>query len=192
MSAMKLCFCPPILVLLTFAISNFGAIAAEPRSDNVGIGPSFKGPIGLQLYSLRADFAKDVPGTLAKVRNYGLKYVELAGTYDLSPEKFKQALDMARLTAVSGHFPYERFRDDPEGAARDARTLGLRYAGCAWIPHEDSFDESECRHANTDFNRAGEVLAKQGIRFFYHTHGYEFQPHGQATLFDMLMEGTKP
>ena len=52
----------------------------------VGTGPSFKGPLGLQLYSLRDQFAKDVPGTLDKVRDMGFTDVELAGTYGMSPE----------------------------------------------------------------------------------------------------------
>lgn len=30
------------------------------------------------------------------------------------------------------------------------------------------------------------------MKFFYHTHGYEFQPHGNGTLFDLMMAGTKP
>ena len=42
------------------------------------------------------------------------------------------------------------------------------------------------------FNRAGEALAKHGIKFFYHTHGYEFLPYGNGTLFDLLMSETKP
>src|SRR5437762_3551754 len=132
---------------LTFSLSHLAIWAAEKNTEKTGIGPAFKGPIGLQLYSLRADFAKDVPGTLAKVQGYGLKYVELAGTYDLPPEKFKQMLDAHGLTAISGHFPYERLRDDPEGVASDAKKLGLRYAGCAWITHQDRFDEKECRGA---------------------------------------------
>jgi sugar phosphate isomerase/epimerase len=33
-------------------------------------------------------------------------------------------------------------------------------------------------------------MAKQGLKFFYHCHGYEFQPHGQGTLFDLLMQET--
>ena len=36
------------------------------------------------------------------------------------------------------------------------------------------------------------ALAGHGVKFFYHTHGYEFQPYGQGTLFDLLMEETKP
>jgi len=30
------------------------------------------------------------------------------------------------------------------------------------------------------------------LKFFYHTHGYEFQPHGEGTLFDLLMAETNP
>src|SRR5262249_26790628 len=95
---------------------SFGsALAAE---HEVGIGPSFKGPVGLQLYSLRASFAKDVPGTLDKVKSFGIKYVELASTYNLPHEQFKKMLDERGLVGVSVHFPYERFRDDAEGIAR--------------------------------------------------------------------------
>lgn len=152
----------------------------------------FKGPIGLQLYSLRADFAKDVPGTLQKVPAYGIKNVELAGTYNLSPAEFKAMLAANKLKPVSGHFPYDRYRDDLEAVVRDAKALGLQYAGCAWIPHQGDFDEKECRDAIAVFNRAGEALSKKGIKFFYHTHGYEFQPYGSRTLFDLLVEETKP
>src|SRR5213083_119039 len=101
-------------------------------------------PVGLQLYSLRADFAKDVPGTLQKVHDYGIKLVELAGTYNLSPEQFREALKQHDLKAVSGHFPYEKYRDDLDAVVHDAKTLGLQYAGCAWIPHEGNFDEKTC------------------------------------------------
>ena len=183
----------PLLELLgsvALAFLTNSAVAADRNS--VGVGPSFSGPIGLQLYSLRDQFAKDVPATLDQVRTFGFEFVELAGTYNLAPEKFKELLDRRGLKPVSGHFPFERYRDDVEGIARDAKALGLRYVGCAWIPHNDPFDEKTCREAAAVFDRAGEALAKQGLRFFYHTHGYEFQPHGDGTLFDLLMAGTKP
>src|SRR5690348_15099316 len=127
-----------------------------------GIGPSFKGPIGLQLYSLRAQFGKDVSGTLDEVKNFGFKYAELAGTYGLSPEKFKEELKARGVRAVGAHFDYTRYRDDPEGVAKEAKALGLSYAGCAWIPHTGDFDEKTCREAIGVFNKAGEVMAKHG------------------------------
>ncbi len=153
---------------------------------------SFKTNAGLQLYSLRDDFKKDVPGTLKKVQSFGIRLVELAGTYDLAPDKFRGLLAAHNLQPVSSHFSYDRFRDDPEGVAREAKALGVQYAGCAWITHTGTFDEKQCRGAIEVFNRAGAILAKQGLKFFYHTHGYEFQPHGQGTLFDLLMAETKP
>lgn len=165
---------------------------SAPAKD-AGIGPSFKGPLGLQLYSLRDYFAKDVPGTLDKVRDLGFKYVELAGTYGMSPEQFKAELESRGLTAVSGHYPYAQFKNDPESIAAEAKALGLKYAGCAWIDHDgDNFDEAKAREAIDVFNKAGAVLAKSGIKFFYHTHGYEFRPYADGTLFDLMMKGTDP
>lgn len=171
-------------------VSAFISGAAEPHG--AGIGPSFKGPLGLQLYSLRGEFIRNVPVTLEKVKAFGFREVELASTYNLSPERFKQMLDANGLKAVGGHYPFERYRDDAEGIAREAKTLGLEYVGCAWIPHEAPFDEKECREAIAVFNRAGEALAKHGLKFFYHVHGYEFHPYGDGTLLDLMMKETKP
>jgi len=164
----------------------------KATAASVGTGPSFKGPVGIQLYSLREQFKKDVPGTLDEVKSWGIKYVELAGTYDVPPDQFKAQLQARGIEAVSGHFPYERYRDDVEGVAREAKALGLKYAGCAWIPHGDPFDEKTCREGIAVFNKAGEALAKQGLKFFYHVHGYEFQPHGDGTLLDLMMAETNP
>ena len=166
---------------------------AAPKT-NVGTGPSFNGPVGLQLYSLRNQFDKDVPGTLDEVKGFGIKYAELAGTYKMSPEAFRSAIEQRGIKAVSAHFPYERYGSD-EGLiaiVNEAKALGLEYAGCAWIPHQGDFDEKTCRGAAALFNRAGAELAKHGLKFFYHTHGYEFQRYGEGTLFDLLMKETDP
>jgi sugar phosphate isomerase/epimerase len=163
---------------------------SHPRQT--GTGESFKGPVGLQLYSLREQFAKDVTATLDQVRGFGIEYVELAGTYKIPPEKFKALLDARGLKPISGHFPYERYRDQVEEVASEAKALGLQYVGCAWIPHKFPFDEKTAREAIAVFNRAGEALAKHGLKFFYHIHGFEFQPHGNGTLFDLIMAETKP
>src|SRR3954462_6537817 len=173
---------------LAIAATIVSSVFAAP----VGTGKSFKGPVGLQLYSLREQFKKDVPGTLDEVKGFGIKYAELAGTYNLSPESFRSELEKRGIEAVSGHFGFERYRDDLPNVVREAKALGLKYSGCAWIPHQGDFDEKTCREAAAVFNKAGEALAKEGIKFFYHTHGYEFQPHASGTLFDLLMTETNP
>src|SRR5271168_4477947 len=113
-------------VITALLFSGWLSAAAAPA----GIGRSFRGPVGLQLYSLRAQFATNVSGTLDEVKSFGIKFVELAGTYGMTPEKFVQELDTRGLKAVSAHFDYGRLRDDPEGVAREAKAMGLEYAGC--------------------------------------------------------------
>src|SRR5512138_52722 len=128
--------------IASLALTAFCAPSAS--TGDKGIGPSFKGPIGLQLYSLREQFKKDVPSTLDEVKSWGVKYVELAGTYDLPADKFVSMLKERGLLPIAAHFGYERFRDDAEAVALEAKALGLKYAGVAWIPHEGEFDEKAC------------------------------------------------
>ncbi|HLH57397.1 MAG TPA: sugar phosphate isomerase/epimerase [Verrucomicrobiae bacterium] len=179
------------ILIPAIAVALFASPGAA-RAASVGTGPSFKGPIGLQLYSLREQFGKDVPGTLDEVKRFGIKYAELAGTYGMPPEKFREELKARGIKPISAHFAYEKYRDDPESIAKEAKALGLSYAGCAWIPHNGDFDEKTCREAISVFNKAGEVMAKHGLKFFYHVHGFEFQPFGQGTLLDLLFQETNP
>lgn len=175
----------PTLIASAFLISMF-AVAPAARADAQHVA--------LQLYSLRYQLASNAPAALDEVKSWGITNVELAGTYGLTPEQFKTQLDARGLNAFSGHFPFDRLQNDIEGVARDAQTLGLKYVGCAWIPHDDNkpFDEKTMRQAIAVFNNAGEALAKHGLKFFYHVHGYEFQPYQDGTLFDLLMSGTDP
>ena len=112
-----------------------------------GTDKSFKGPIGLQLYSLRADFGKNVDMALDEAKDFGFKEVELAGTYNMAPEKFRAELEKRGLKAISGHFPYAQFKKDPESIAKDAKALGLKYAGCAWADHQGDYDMDEAKDA---------------------------------------------
>ena len=178
-----------LLGVLGFSAGCHLAADKSPAASKVG---RFEGPLGLQLYSLREQFAKDVPGTVKVVRDFGFRDVELAGTYGMLPEELRALLAVNGLNAVAGHFSYERFRDDAEGVAKEAKALGLEYAGVAWVPHQGQVTEDWTRETAKVFNRAGEVLARHGVSFFYHNHGYEFVPHGDGTLFDLLMQETKP
>jgi sugar phosphate isomerase/epimerase len=180
-------------MMKSVVVSLLALVCSVIAAGDAGIGKSFEGPLGLQLYSLRADFmAHGVPATLDKVKAFGFTNVELAGTYNLPADKFKAMLDERGLKPVSGHFGYDRYKKEPEKVAAEAKALGLQYAGCAWISHKAPFNEAACRDAIETFNKAGEALKKEGIQFFYHCHGYEFHPHGDGTLWDLLVKETKP
>ena len=152
----------------------------------------FKGPLGVQLYSVRNAISTDVPGTLARVRALGFREVELAGTYGLTAAQFRAELDRAGLRATSMHVGYEQLRDNLPAVLDEARTLGVQYVGTAWIPHADGpLTEEGAHRAAADFGVWGRAAQQRGLQFFYHVHGYEFQPGTSGALpMDILMQGT--
>lgn len=165
---------------------------APGANAEIKFAGDFPGPVGVQLYSFREQFKQEVPATLAHVRSLGFKEVELAGTYGLSPERFKQLLDSVGLQATSMHVGYEQFRDSLPAVLAMAKTLGVKYLGTAWIPHKDGpIDEALAKKTAADFNKWGAAAHDQGIQFFYHAHGYEFKPGPDGkTPMDVLMAQT--
>ena len=60
-------------------------------------------PIGIQLYTVREETAKDLNGTLQKLASYGYGEVELAGYYGKSAKELRSFLNGFGLTAPSTH-----------------------------------------------------------------------------------------
>ena len=50
-------------------------------------------PVGLQLFTVRDEMAKDLSATLKAVKEAGYDYVETAGFFGLSGEEFKAELE---------------------------------------------------------------------------------------------------
>ena len=154
----------------------------------------FSGEAGLQLYSLRDSFKKDVPGSLDKVKAFGIHEVELAGMYDMQPGALLKELASRGLKPISMHFQYGALEKDLAKSVADAKALGLKFVACPWIPHVPAmFGMESTEKAAADFNKWGEAFAKEGITFTYHNHGYEFKPIAEGaekTFLDVLMEKT--
>lgn len=152
---------------------------------------AFTRPFGLQLYSCRFEFQKEVPGTLARVKAMGIDEVEVSNYYGFTAKDFKKLLDKNGLTCGSMIFGYDQFEKTPETIIKEARMFGARYVGIGWIPHQKPFNKAVTEKAIQDFNIFGEKMKKAGLRFFYHPHGYEFEtPDGN--MMDLILSQTKP
>jgi len=98
------------------------------------------------------------------------------------------------LKMPSAHVGYDDLNKNLAGMVQAAKTLGVNYVICPWIPHDGGFNRAVMEKAAVDFNRAGAAFRAAGIKFGYHPHGYEFIPSGSAgdTLLDDLIGQTKP
>jgi sugar phosphate isomerase/epimerase len=169
--------------LAGLAASSIAALAHAERSSL---------DIGLELYSLRAEMKRDVPGTLARIRKMGFRHVEVPGFYGQAAAEFRRSLDAASLKATAMVAPYDDLKTSLDRVKRDLDTLGARWAILPWIPHGDRFERADAQRAVEDMNAFGAALAKSGFRFAYHPHGYEFYPAPEGTLFDLLAQSTDP
>ncbi|MFI5183811.1 MAG: sugar phosphate isomerase/epimerase family protein [Vicinamibacteria bacterium] len=183
---------------LSTLAAGMGAAAIRPGLARAAMTPEVKsplgGPIGLQLYSLRAYLPKDIPGTLARLRSLGIREVEGGGPAGTTAGEFRTALDKADLVCQSIGAGFDRVKGDMTGVLQEAKTLGARFVMCAWIPHDDAvgLTRDETRRAVDVFNAAGQAAKAEGVRFAYHCHGYEFLPSTEGTLFDTIVKETDP
>ncbi len=147
-------------------------------------------PLGLELYSFRREMEKDVPGTLARVHDFGFEEVEVPGLYGLTAEKFREELNRSHLRCTAMVAQWDALKDHFDSVVHDAKTLGAQNVICPWIPHGGKFTAEDARNAADNFNRWGASLREAGLQFCYHPHGYEFQPAENGTLFDTLVTKT--
>ncbi len=186
---MKSAFRPFLWIALVAAWVTAGC---STHTASVGTGSHFRGPVGIQLYSLRAQFTRNVPQTIGTVKGFGIQEVELAGNNNLKNPAYRQMLEQAGLKPIAGHFPMERITGDTEAVAKECQELGIRYVGAAWIKGKGEFDIEAAHKAAADFNKAGKALAAHGIKVFYHCHGYEFKHRNSSGLkaMDILIRET--
>jgi sugar phosphate isomerase/epimerase len=166
----------------TASVQKLMVMADEPKKIDVG----------LQLYSLRVQFPKDVPGTMKKIHDMGITDVEAADFYGLTAEKFRQELDKAGLHASGAHFQWIDFSNNIDGIIKDAKTIGAEYITLPWIPHVGRFTEENAHVAAAKFNEWGRKCKEAGLHFTYHAHGYEFTKSGDGTVFDLIAREADP
>src|SRR3954469_12448574 len=179
---------------LLLAVVVFCArMAAEAAENAAGTGASFKGPLGLQMYSLRLYAPTNAIAKLEKAKELGFSAIEGGGLPRTSPQESVKVIEQHGLKLVSTGADYNRLKNDPDALVAQAKALGAKYVMCSWITHEKGkFSEKNAREAAEVFNAAGEKYKNAGIVFTYHCHGYEFQRYGDGTLFDLIVKETKP
>jgi len=150
-------------------------------------------PLGLQLYTFRKEMANDVPGTLQKIHQMGIRYIEGGSLYGMSADEFKQLLKKNSLIMVSFGANFNELDSNVKQVAERAKVFNAQFVICTWIPHNGTeFGINEINKSIEVFNRAGKYLKSQGLQFCYHPHGYEFRPYQNGTLFDELVRKTNP
>jgi sugar phosphate isomerase/epimerase len=154
---------------------------------------SSDGKLAAQLWTFRYDLEKDVPGTLKKIKDLGIDYVEgFDAPYIVgNPDEFKSQLDAAGLKMFALHWnELNDWRKDPTVIIETAKKLGAHYTGIAWlkVSKADTVTLDVVNEAADILTKACPVAQAAGLQLYYHIHGYELQPTAdQKTFFDSFV-----
>jgi sugar phosphate isomerase/epimerase len=159
-------------------------------------------PLGIQLYSVRQQLAKDYEGTLAEVASAGYSEVEAAGFYNKTAAEVKQAMQKAKLRCVSSHHPYGELRKKFDEIVAFNKELGVKYMICSSpgpkdpTPGPDGKQKAmtldDWKWIAGQFNEMGEKTKAAGIVFGYHNHVHEFDRLDGGIPYTELLKNTDP
>ncbi len=162
-----------------------------------------KKPVGVQLYTLRGDIAKDAKGTIEKVAALGYKQVETFGYnngkyFGMTATEFGQFLKSIGLTSPSGHYFGGGFFFDDKweekwlSLVNDAKTIGQKYVTVPSLDNDHRKDADSYKAFAQKLNRAGELAKSAGLQIAYHNHDFEFKDLGGQTGYNVLLKETDP
>ena len=174
-------------------IKSFILLAAGcSLGSRVQAEPLFAQVPGMVSYTYREEFKRDVPGTLDKIRALGITDMEFSNLFGQTAAELRQLLDKRGMVCSSFGVSYDDLLNKTDEVAKNAAVLGAKFVRVAWLPDRQPFTLALAEKTAAEFNRVGKRLHEQGLTFCYHNHGYEFVPHGDGTLFDVLMAETNP
>ncbi len=151
-------------------------------------------PIALQLFSVRDDCERDLPGTLKAVAEMGYEGVDFAGYYGYEAKAIRTMLDDLGLKAAGCHTGLNTLTGDELAKTVEFnRILGNQYLVVPWIPdaYRDSVDA--WKRTAALFEEIAGRLAPAGMVTGYHNHNVEFTPYENGqTGWDILFSNTGP
>jgi len=170
--------------------------------------------IGLQLYTLREELAKDPKGTLAKVAAIGYQEVETFYGYQgsgdpgefwgLKPKALSALLKEYKLSTPSGHYQLNDYLTKGNGNADAlqpqielAAALGQQYFVVPVLPlslWDKKLGADDYKFMAEQLNKAGEQCKKANLKIGYHNHFWEFKKlaDSNSTGYEVMLKETDP
>ena len=122
-----------VVTMMMFASCGGGAKKPETQQNE---GTEIGLPVGLQLYTVRDDMAKDFKCTKQKVKELGYDGVEFAGLYNNTPEQVKAMCTEIGLNPISAHVPLADMLADVDKVIADYKAIGCEYIVVPYVTEE--------------------------------------------------------
>jgi len=173
------------------AAAACAATAAPSLFAAAGYGGR-KVPIGLQLYSVREQCAKDLDRTVTAVAKMGYKGVEFAGYYGRDAKALRKLLDDLGLKCCGTHIGLDTLTGDNLAQTLEFNhTLGNKFLIVPGLDAKYTKSRAGWQEVAGIFNDLADKVKAHGMRVGYHNHTIEFQALDGELPWDTFFGGTK-
>lgn len=172
----------------------------EPAPETVEPAAStFSAPLGAELYTVRNQLPDQAEDILTRLAEIG--FVEIEGGWgsvktmlpllkSVGLHPISVAIESAQVT---GHWPV----GSSPAESLDKIAAQVKEAGAEFMMHGNISVEERggldvYRKFADQFNQAGEIAAKHGLRLCYHNHAFEFDPSAGQSPYEVLIERFDP
>jgi sugar phosphate isomerase/epimerase len=146
--------------------------------------------IGIQLYSLRDEMAKDMENTFRRVAEMGFEFVEFAGYFGRSAEEIRTLLDKYGLAGTPVHqgYDFDATEEQYMEWISYLKTLGVRYWGIPCMDKENFLPGEKLLATTQRLNTLGTWLNRNGMELCYHNHDYELETYEGKCHLDRMFD----
>ena len=166
-----------ILLMFVVALMSLASCGGASKKNAEAQQCEHKGqclPVGLQLYSVRDDMAKDFKGTLQQVKAMGYDGVEFAGLFDNSPADVKAMCAEIGLNPISAHVPLADMLADVDKVIADYKAIGCEYIVVPYVTEERRPGGDKFNQMIEEIRTIGAKCKEAGLTLLYHNHDFEF------------------
>jgi len=177
--------------LRSTAVATAGALAI-PALPAWAVEAGKKIPIGLELYSVRAELPKDFTGVIEKIGKMGYQGVEFAGYYswDKKPKELRKLLDDNGLKCCGTHTALPTLQGDQlQRTIELHKELGNKFLIC---PSLSAKDAAGWTNLAKQFNDISDKAGEQGMLVGYHSHAGDYKKYDGKTAWEIFFDNTKP
>ena len=156
--------------------------------------------LGVQAFSFRKYYGdpnateESVTEVFKQIKAMGYDELQSADYGVLNYEQYARAAKAAGLSIIGTHFNYAEIRDNTKATMRlHEEVFGTKIMGIGGLPLEYRQSPETVQRFITEANAIAKKIAKDGFKFTYHNHHFEFVPFENGkTMMDMLVEDLDP
>lgn len=144
---------------------------------------------GLNLYSVRnlIQTEEDFTNTLYKLKEMGYEYVQFSGA-PFDADEIKRVSSKTNMPICLTHVPFDRIVNDTDVLMEEHSKFNCKNIGLGALSPKIISNEEEFKKTVALLEKSAEKMEKNGFKFFYHHHNFEFFKHGDKTAFDYIVE----